>query len=210
VRAIQQQRPHWHLTGRPAATEDDLWPLTALHHYLRTVGRLRLRHGELTPTKAATGDNLTIVRKLRYGFDPHTFTAVLTNLILGTLAGHGPLSSTELAMRVFPVLKHGWATRDGRPVTEHDITVSIAHQIPLLEGLDLIDTSTPAWTAGPSTRSLLPGATMLAELPTRQPDESAKGSVEQIAVRLRNVGRVAAAAADALLNNEIGQKLWTG
>jgi hypothetical protein len=143
-------------------------------------------------------------------FDPHTFTAVLTNLILGTLAGHGPLSSTELAMRVFPVLKHGWATRDGRPVTEHDITVSIAHQIPLLEGLDLIDTSTPAWTAGPSTRSLLPGATMLAELPTRQPDESAKGSVEQIAVRLRNVGRVAAAAADALLNNEIGQKLWTG
>jgi hypothetical protein len=112
VRAIQQQRQHWHLTGRPAATDDDLWPLTTLHHYLCTVGLLRLRHGVLTPTKAATSDDLTltIVRKLRSGFDPHTYTTVLTNLVLGTLAGHGPLSSTELAMRVFPVLQHGWAS----------------------------------------------------------------------------------------------------
>jgi hypothetical protein len=175
VRALQQQRPHWHLTGRPAVTEDDLWPLTALHHYLRTVGLSRLRHGVLTATKAATGDDLTIVRKLRSGFDPHAFTTVLANLVVGTLAGDGPLSSTELAMQVFPALKHSWATRDGRPITEHDISVSIAHQAPLLEGLDLINTSTPAWTAGPSARSLLPGATMLAALTTRQPDEPTKG-----------------------------------
>lgn len=164
VRAMQQQRPHWHLTGRPAAIEDDLWPLTALHHYLRMVGLLRLRHGVLTPTKAATGDDLTIVRKLRSGFEPHTFTTVLTNLVVGALAGHGPLWSAELATQVFPMLKHGWATRDGRPVTERDISVSIAHQIPLLEGLDFIDTSTPAWAAGPSAQALLPGAAMLAEV----------------------------------------------
>ena len=87
---MQQQRPHWHLTGRPAASEDNMWPLTALHHYLRTVGLLRIRHGVLTPTKAATGDDLAIVRRLRSGFDPHTFTTVLTNLVVGALAGHGP------------------------------------------------------------------------------------------------------------------------
>ncbi len=163
VRAMQQQRPHWHLTDRPAATEDDLWPLTAMHRHLRTVGLLRLRHGVLAPTKAATSDDL-IVQRLRAGFDPHTFTTVLSNQIVGALAGHGPHTPSELATRLFPLLKHGWATRDGQPVTERDIAVSINRQAALLESLDLIDTSTPAWTAGPSARSLLPGATMLAEV----------------------------------------------
>jgi Plasmid pRiA4b ORF-3-like protein len=164
VHGMQQQRPHWHLSDRPAASEDDLWPLASLHQHLRTGGLLRIRHGILTPTKAATGDDLTIVRRLRAGFDPRTFTTVLTTQIVAALAGHGPHTPTQLATWLFPLLQHGWATRDGQPVTERDITVSINHQAPLLEGLDLIDTSTPAWTAGPSARTLLPAATLLAEI----------------------------------------------
>jgi hypothetical protein len=72
----------------------------------------------------------------------------------------------ELGARVYPLLGHGWAnSRDGRPVTERDVQIAIAHQAPILEGLDLLDTSNgPVWAAGPSARSLLPGATMLAEI----------------------------------------------
>lgn len=164
VRAMQQLRPHWHLTGRLAATEDGLWPLGELHHYLRTVGLLKLRHGVLTPTKAATSDDLAVVRRLRSGFDPRTFTTQLTDLTIGALAGHGPATPTQLTQQVFPLLDHRWATSDGRPVTERDITLAITHQAPLWECLDLINTSSPTWTAGPSARSLLPAATMLAEI----------------------------------------------
>jgi hypothetical protein len=166
VRDMQAHRPHWQLTGRPAATEDDLWPLGALHDLLRGVGLLRLRHGVLTATKAAAGDDLGIVRRLRCGFEPHTFTTVLTELVVGLLAAHGPVPTVELGARVYPLLGHGWAnSRDGRPVTERDVQIAIAHQAPILEGLDLLDTSNgPVWAAGPSARSLLPGATMLAEI----------------------------------------------
>src|SRR6478672_5741829 len=64
VRSMQQHRQHWYPLGRPAAIEDDLPPLAALHELLRDVGLLRLRHGVLTPTRA-TGDDLAVVRRLR-------------------------------------------------------------------------------------------------------------------------------------------------
>ena len=164
VRAVQEQRPHWHPLGRPAATEDDLWPLVVLHHYLRSVGLLRLRHGVLAPTKAATGDALGIVRRLRSGFEPDDFTTVLADVTVGALAANGPATAQKLAEQVFPLLGHRWATSDGRRITEHDVARAIGQQATLWEGLDLVDTSARAWKAGPSARSLLPGATVLAEV----------------------------------------------
>ena len=53
VRQVQQQRPEWAWSDRPAAREDDLIPLLALHDVLREVGLLRLRKGVLQPIKAA-------------------------------------------------------------------------------------------------------------------------------------------------------------
>ena len=53
VRAVQAQRPDWYPLDRPAAIEDDLPPLAALHDMLRHVGLARLAKGVLRPTKAA-------------------------------------------------------------------------------------------------------------------------------------------------------------
>jgi hypothetical protein len=163
VRSMQQHRPHWHPLGRPAAIEDDLPPLGALHELLRRVGLLRLRHGMLTPTRAA-GDDLAIVRRLRSAFDAYTFAAAITELTIGVLAAHGPLPLAELATQVHPLLGRGWQ-RDGQPINEHDVQIAIAQQSPIMKGLDLIDNANwHAWTTGAAALSLLPRATMLAEI----------------------------------------------
>ena len=163
VRSMQQHRPHWHPLGRPAATEDDLPPLGALHGLLRGVGLLRLRHGVLTPTRAA-GDDLAIVRRLRSAFDAYTFATEITELTIGVLAAQGPLPLAELATQVHPLLGRGWQ-RDGQPINEDDVRMAIAQQSPIMKGLDLIDTANwHAWTIGAAALSLLPGATMLAEI----------------------------------------------
>jgi hypothetical protein len=159
VRNMQQHRPHWHPLGRPAATEDDLRPLVTLHHLLRGVGLLRLRHGVLTPTRAAS-DDLAVVRRLRSAFDSNTFATEITELTIGVLAAHSPLPLAQLAARVHQLLG-----RDGQPVTEGDVALAIAQHAATMEGLDLIDHSDwRAWKVGPSGRSLLPRATMLAEI----------------------------------------------
>lgn len=163
VRSMQQHRPHWHLLGRPAATEDDLPPLGALHDLLRRVGLLRLRHGVLTPTRAA-GDDLAVVRRLRTAFSPNTFATEITELTIGVLAAHGPMNSPQLAGRVHQLLGHGWQ-RDGQPVTERDVQFAIAQQSLIMRGLDLIDDADwHAWTVGTSARSLLTRAGGLAEI----------------------------------------------
>ncbi len=163
VRSMQQHRPHWHPLERPAATEDDLPPLGALHDLLRGVGLLRLRHGVLTPTRAA-GDDLAIVRRLRSAFDANTFATEITELTIGVLAAHGPLTLTELATHVHPLLGYGWQ-RDGQPLSEEDVRIAIAQQSPLMTGLDLIDhPNWHVWTTGAAALSLLPRATMLAEI----------------------------------------------
>jgi hypothetical protein len=167
VRSMQQHRPHWHVLGRPAATEDDLPPLGALHELLRGVGLLRLRHGVLTPTRAA-GDELAVVRRLRSAFSPNTFATEITELSIGVLAAHGPSNLLQLAERVHQLLGHAWQ-RDGQPVTERDVQIAIAQQSPIMRGLDLIDdTDRHAWTVGASARSLLPRAGMLAEIWTNE------------------------------------------
>lgn len=163
VRDMQQHRPQWHPLGRPAATEDDLRPLAMLHHLLRRVGLLRVRHGLLTPTRAAS-DDLDVVRRLRKGFEPNTFSTEITELTVSLLAAHGPLPLEQLAARVHQLVGFGWQ-RDGQPVTESDVLSAIAQQAATMKGLDLIDTRDwRAWTSGPSARSLLPRATMLAEI----------------------------------------------
>jgi hypothetical protein len=163
VRSVQQHRPHWHPLGRPAATEDDLPPLGALHDLLRRVGLLRLRHGVLAPTRA-TGDDLAVVRRLRSAFSPDTFATEITELTIGVLAAHSPLNRLQLASQVHRLLGRGWQ-RGGQPVTERDVQVTIAQQSSIMRGLDLIDNiDHHAWAAGASARSLLPRADMLAEI----------------------------------------------
>lgn len=163
VRAMQEHRPHWHPLGSPAATEDDLQPLVTLHHLLRRVGLLRLRHGVLTPTRAAS-DELAVVRRIRADFQPNTFATEITELTIGVLAAHGPLPLAELAARVHELLGWRWQ-RDGQPLDESDVQHGIAQLANSMEGLDLIDNSDwVAWTAGPSAQSLLPRASMLAEI----------------------------------------------
>lgn len=163
VRSMQQHRPHWHPLGRPAATEDDLPPLGALHELLRHVGLLRLRHGVLTPTRAGS-DDLAVVRRLRSAFDPNTFATEITELTIGVLAKSGPINRLQLAAQVYQLLGRGWQ-RDGQPVTERDVQIAIAQQSPIMRGLDLIDDANRhAWTVGTSARFLLPRATMLAEI----------------------------------------------
>jgi hypothetical protein len=163
VRGMQQHRPHWHPLGQPAAIEDDLHPLLTLHHLLREVGLLRLRHGVLAPTRAAS-DDLAVVRRLRSAFDPNAFGTEITELTIGVLSAHGPLALAQLAARVRQLLGFGWQ-RDGQPVTEADVETAVAQLAATMEGLDLIDHSNwHAWAAGPSARSLLPRASMLADL----------------------------------------------
>jgi hypothetical protein len=163
VRSMQQRRPDWYPLGRPAAIEDDLWPLVTLHDLLRRVGLLRLRHGELTCTRAAD-DDLAVVRRLRSGFEPNTFGTKITELTIGVLAANGPLPLAQLATRVHQLLGYGWQL-DGQPVTGEDLRIAIGRQSPIMEGLDLINTSNRhAWTVGRSAQSLLPGATTLAEI----------------------------------------------
>jgi hypothetical protein len=163
VRAIQTHRPHWYPLDRPVSTENNLPPLAALHDLLRQVGLLRLGHGVLTPTKAA-GDDLAVVRRLRSAFERGDFTTQITELTIGVLAAHGPLRMDELAARVHQLLGYGWQL-DGRPLDERDVRMAIAQQSPIMKGLDLIDhPNLYDWAAGTSALSLLPGATMLAEI----------------------------------------------
>ncbi|MGV9799602.1 plasmid pRiA4b ORF-3 family protein [Mycobacterium sp. NPDC003449] len=167
VRAMQEHRPHWYLLDRPAAIEEDLMPLAALHGVLRRVGLLRLRRGLLAPTRAAA-DDLAVVRRLRSAFEPNIFTTEIAELIIGAIAQHGPCASKELAAHVYPMLGYGWQI-NGRPLTEPDVERSIVQQSSIMRGLDLIGTSSwRAWDLGPSAYTLLPRSTMLAEIWARE------------------------------------------
>jgi hypothetical protein len=160
---MQQHRPDWYPFGRPVSIEDDLPALAALHGLLRSVGLLRLRHGVLSPTRAA-GDDLAAVRRLRSAFDPHAFDTQITELTIGALAAYGPLPLAELVAQVHQLLGRGWQ-RDGQPINDEDVRIAIAQQSPLMKGLDLIDNANwHVWTTGPAALSLLPGATMLAQI----------------------------------------------
>lgn len=163
VRAMQAHRPQWYPLDRPVSTEDNLPALAALHELLRGVGLLRLQRAVLRPTKAA-GDDLAVVRRIRSAFEPNGFGTEITEITLGVLASHGPLRMDELAARVHPLLSYGWQL-DGRLIDERDVRMAIAQQSPILKGLDLIEhPDLYKWATGASALSLLPGATMLADI----------------------------------------------
>jgi hypothetical protein len=61
------------------------------------------------------------------------------------------------------MLGHGWR-RGNDPLTASDVRDDLYRLAHPLAGLDMLTTYSPAWTAGPSARSLLPGATLLADL----------------------------------------------
>jgi len=165
VRAVQDQRPGWAWSSRPAALEEDLPPLAALHDLLRRVGLLRLARGVLTPTKAA-GDDLQAVRRLRKAFEPDGFDDILAGVAIAHLATRGALPRAELA-----ALTHPWLARwaiGGRPVTPDDVDTSLGGARHLLEALDLVQVDRNTWHPGPAAETLLPHATALAHLFRRE------------------------------------------
>lgn len=162
VRAVQQHRPDWYPLGRPASIEEDLLPLAALHDILRHVGLLRLSRGVLRPTKAA-GDEVETVRRLRTWFPPRGFSTMVAERAVALVAARGPLTTGDLAGEVFSLLGHGWR-RGNDPITVADVDRELYRLENQLAALDLLTTTWHAWTVGPSDRSLLPGATLLADL----------------------------------------------
>lgn len=166
VRAVQNQRPAWAFHGdRPAMREEDLLPLSALHEVLRQVGLMRLRHGVLSATRAAT-DDLQIIRRLRSYFTSDDFGAIIAAVALAALAYGGPQPVTALAERAHQWLGHGWAHSDGSSVTHRDVELRLHRLSSALQGLDLItpDCAERCWQPGPCAASLLPRATALAHL----------------------------------------------
>lgn len=167
ARQVQDRYPHWEPLGRPASSEDDLPALGALHALLRKAGLLRLRHGVVSPTRAA-GDDVEVVRRLRRWFGPDSgFTTVLVGESLAILATAGPMQPHDLAGRVFPQLGGRWRTGGGAALTEAMTRSELYHLSPVLMGLDLVESDWSAWSAGPSARWLLPRATALADLWSR-------------------------------------------
>ena len=162
VRAVQDQRPGWYPWGRPVSMEDDLYPLAALHDMLRHVRLLRLANGVLRLTKAATNED-EIVRRLRSWFAPQEFSTVIAERAVALLEAHGSMQVPQLTAEVFALLGHGWQ-RGGQPITTHDVESELHRLSDQLQALDLIDQNRSLWSPGPSARSLLPGATLLADL----------------------------------------------
>jgi len=82
---------------------------------------------------------------------------------MAVVVARGPLTTRDLATEVLSMLGHGWR-RVNDPITVADVEHELYRLEPQLTALDLLATSRHAWTAGPSARSLLPGATLLADL----------------------------------------------
>lgn len=162
VRAVQEQRPGWYPLGRPASIEEDLLPLAVLHDMLRDARLLRLANGVLAPTKAA-GDEVEVVRRLRSWFAPQEFATMVAERAVALVAAREPTTTAQLAAQVFPLMGHGWQ-RGGVPITTHDVERELHRLSHQLEALDLIANNRSLWRPGPSVRSLLPGATLLADL----------------------------------------------
>jgi hypothetical protein len=162
VRAVQDQRPGWSPLGRPASIEEDLLPLAVLHDILRHLRLLRLTHGVLAPTKAAA-DELETVRRLRSWFPPQQFSTMVTERAVVLVVARGPMPTPRLAVEVLSLLGYGWQ-RGATPITPGDVEDELHRLSHQLQALDLIERDARMWSAGPSARSLLPTAALLADL----------------------------------------------
>ena len=157
--SVQQDRPDWAWSEKPASREEDLLPLLALHELLREVGLLRLSRGVLRPIKAAA-DERQVVRRLRSWFESDRFTELLAGLTVAALVSHGRCAPAELGQRVHQLLGFGWST-GRRPLTAADVNAEIAALSATLRGLDLItEHGMAAYGPGPAARTLLPGAAL--------------------------------------------------
>lgn len=162
VRAMQEQRPSWYPIARPASIEEDLHPLATLHDLLRHLRLLRLANGVLRPTKAAA-DEIETVRRLRSWFAPQEFPTMIAERGVALLEARGPMHVAQLAADVLPLMGYGWR-RGGELIGTQDVERELRRLSGQLQALDLITRTRSLWTAGPSARSLLPGATLLADL----------------------------------------------
>lgn len=162
VRAVQQERPDWCPLGRLASVEEDLLPLAVLHDLLRHVRLVRLSSGALRPTKAAN-DEVEAVRRLRSWFDANAFHTMAAERAVALVTARGPLHVAQLAAEVHHLLGHGWS-RGGKPITTRDVEDELRNLAHQLQALDLITRTRSEWSAGPSARSLLPGANLLADV----------------------------------------------
>jgi hypothetical protein len=93
---------------------------------------------------------------------------VLGTTAVAVLSASGPLPSAELVRRVGPLLGHGWAI-EGRPLAGADVASQLNGMSAELRALDLLGGDRKTWEAGPSARTLLPRATMLAHLWSGEP-----------------------------------------
>jgi hypothetical protein len=162
VRTVQEQRPDWFYSDRPASTEDDSPQLSALHELLRRGGLLRLAKGVLRATSAAA-DEREILRRIRAWFEQGSFELVVAERALAHLAARGPMTDGELAAAVYPWLGHGWRRGDD-PITEYDVKQQLWRLSTGLKALEMIAVERGTWTAGPSALTVLPGAVLLADL----------------------------------------------
>ena len=160
VRRVQEHRPQWGWQeDQPARVEEDLLPLAMLHELLREVHLLRLAHGVLTPTKAATSD-AEVVSRLRAGLFDETFHGQLCQLLLDTLRYVDEVAEGVLVDAALHRLASGW-TRDGRPLERLDVRVAVGRAHHVLVGLDAVATSgslmRDRWSITATGRALLPG-----------------------------------------------------
>jgi hypothetical protein len=116
----------------------------------------------LRPTKAAS-DELETVRRLRSWFSPQEFSTIVSERAVALVAARGALQVAEIAAEVHSLLGYGWS-RGGRPITARDVEAELRRLSHQMQALDLISRTRSHWLAGPSARSLLPGANALADL----------------------------------------------
>jgi hypothetical protein len=161
VRAVQEVRPQWAFDERPAAREESLLPLIALHDVVREVGLLRLSKGVLRPTRASA-DDAEVVRRLRSWFGPpDAFGAIVAAAAVGTVAAGPTVGREELVDAVTALLGPGWVV-SGERVDRALVGSMLSRLTNALLGLDLLDGGWRDCTAGPSARWLLPRATLMA------------------------------------------------
>ena len=115
----------------------------------------------LRPTRAAANER-EVVRRLRTWYSSDEFTSLLASDVAAMLSATGPLTGEELAGRLHPLYDR-WS-RNGRPLTQQDVQMSISGLAAVLQGLDQVQVDWPMWRAGPSALTLLSRATALTQV----------------------------------------------
>ena len=163
VRVVQEHRPGWYPLERPASIEDDLYPLATLHDILRHVRLLRLANGVLRPTKAAGNENgnrapaSVLVRPagvLDHDRRARGRPARSSRPDAGPAARHRGVRLVGRRLAACRPTDHRPRRRARAPPPVRSTPSTRPHHT----------TNRSSWSPGPSAHSLLPGATLLADL----------------------------------------------